>query len=144
MEKMKFVTRAAAMALIVALMLLFAAACNTVDAEGLWENATYRRDVTLGKGDKTVEVEVKAGEESVTFTIKTDKEILADALLEHDLIEGEDGAYGLYVKKVNGILADYDVDASYWALTVNGEYAMTGMSDTPITDGASYEIVYTK
>ena len=141
---MKFVTRAAAMALIAALMLLFAAACNTVDAEGLWENATYRRDVTLGKGDKTIEVEVKAGEESVTFTIKTDKEILADALLEHDLIEGEDGAYGLYVKKVNGILADYDVDRSYWALSVDGEYAIVGISYLEIADGGHYELTYTK
>ena len=29
-----------------------------------------------------------------------------DALIEHNLIEGEKGAYGLYVKKVNGITAE--------------------------------------
>ena len=46
-------------------------------------------------------------------TINTDKEILRDALEEHNLISGEQGAYGLYVKVVNGIKADYDEDGGY-------------------------------
>ena len=141
---MNNVTRAVALMLLAVLMLLSAASCNKVPAEGLWEDATYRRDVELGKGEKTIEVEVKAGEESVTFTINTDKDILADALLEHELVEGEDGAYGLYVKRVNGITADYDVDQSYWALTIDGEYAMSGVSYTEIKDGGHYELTYTK
>jgi len=126
------------------IMLLCLSSCNTVDAEGLWENATYRRDMSFGKGETTVQVEVKVEDKSVTFTLKTDKEILGDALMEHKLIEGEDGAYGLYVKKVNGITADYDVDKSYWALYKNGEYCMSGVDTTKIADGEHYEIVYTK
>ena len=104
----------------------------------------YTEDTELGSGAVTVTVKVVMPDGDVTFTLHTDKLNLADALLEHNLIEGEEGAYGLYVKKVNGVLADYDVNASYWALMVDGEYAMTGMSDTPITEGTFYEIVYTK
>ena len=64
--------------------------------------------------------------------------------MEHGLIEGEDGAYGLYVKKVNGILADYNVDASYWTFYINGEYAMSGVDTTNIDTSASYKLEYTK
>ena len=46
--------------------------------------------------------------------------------------------YGLYIKSVNGIVADYDVDATYWAFYINGEYAMTGVEMTPIAEGDSY------
>ena len=129
--------------LLVLITLFSLVACNTIDAEGLWENATYRRDMTFGKGAKTVEVEVKIGEESVTFTLHTDKETLADALLEHELISGEDSQYGLYVKVVNGVTADYSVDGSWWGVYKNGEVTM-GVSSTVIADGEHYELVYEK
>ena len=125
-------------------VLLCFASCNKIPAEGLWENATYRKDKTFGDGAKTVQVEVKVEEQSVTFTLNTDKETLGDALLEHDLISGEQGAYGLYVKVVNGITADYDKDQSYWGFYKNGEYLMTGVDSTIIADGEHYEIVYSK
>lgn len=114
---------------------------NSVSAEGLWENATYRRDMEFGEGAKTVQVEVKAGEESVTFTIHTDKETLGEALLEHELISGEQGAYGLYVKFVNGIEADYDKDGSYWGFYKNGEMMLVGVDGATIADGEHYELV---
>ena len=125
-------------------LLLCLVSCNTVDAEGLWENATHRRDMTFGDGKTTVQVEVRVEEQSVTFTINTDKETLGDALIEHGLIEGDEGPYGLYVKKVNGITADFDVDQSYWALYKNGEMSMTGVDTTKIADGEHYELVYSK
>ena len=78
------------------------------------------------------------------FEIHTDKETVGDALLELGLIEGEDGPYGLYVKKVNGILADYDVDQTYWALLLNGDYALTGVDTTKITAGATYTLKVSK
>ena len=114
---------------------------NTVEKAGRWEDAIYRKDTEFGDGAKTVLVQVVVEDQSVTFTLKTDREMLGDALLDHGLIEGESGAYGLYVKKVNGILADYDVDATYWALYKNGEYSMTGVDTTPIADGEHYELV---
>lgn len=72
------------------------------------------------------------------FEIHTDKTIVGDALLELGLIEGEAGPYGLYVKKVNGITADYDVDGTYWAFYVGNEYGMTGVDLTEIEAGATY------
>ena len=117
---------------------------NTVDKEGLWESATYRRDMEFGSGAKTIEVEVKVSEKSVTFTIHTDAATLGDALLEHELIAGENGAYGLYVKTVNGILADYDIDGSYWSFYKGGEMMMTGVDGESISGGEHYEIIYAK
>lgn len=117
------------------------ASCNTVSKEGLWESATYRRDAEFGEGAKTVEVEVKAGDESVTFTLHTDKETLGEALLEHNLISGDMGAYGLYVKFVNGIEADYDKDGSYWGFYKNGEMMLVGVDGAVIADGEHYELV---
>ena len=139
----KKITSALVLTLVLAALLTLVA-CNTVDATGLWENATYRRDMEFGSGALTVYVEVKAGEESVTFTVNTDETILGDALLEHGLIDGEESQYGLYVKKVNGIVADYDVDQSYWGFYKDGEYMLTGVDVTEIENGAHYELVYVK
>lgn len=132
------------LAVVLALVLILAlVACATVDAEGKWENATYRRDKSFGEGEKTIEVEVKVEENAITFTIHTDKETLADALLEHDLIEGENSSYGIYIKKVNGITADYDEDGSWWGVEKNGEDTL-GASSVIIADGEHYELVYNK
>ena len=79
----------------------------------------------------------KDGNETA-FEIHTDKEIVGEALLELEMIAGEDGAYGLYVKTVNGITADYDVDQTYWAFYVDGEYATSGVDTTPIEEGKTY------
>lgn len=141
---MKQIKTAVALLLCLASLFCLVACFDKVDATGVWEDAVYRSDKEFGKGAKTVEVEVKVEEQSVTFTIHTDKEMLGDALLEHGLLEGEDGPYGLYVKKVNGMLADYDVNQRYWSLCKDGEYMMTGVDATPIADGEHYEIVYAK
>ena len=117
--------------LMLAFILTLVACQKGVDVKGLWEKATYTKDTTFGNGATTVMVEVKVEDQSVTFTIKTDKTTLGEALMEHDLIAGDVGQFGLYVKVVNGITADYDVDQSYWAFTKNG-------------DGEHYELVYTK
>ena len=79
----------------------------------------------------------KEGNETA-FEIHTEKEIVGEALLELEMIAGEDGAYGLYVKTVNGITADYDVDQTYWAFYVNGEYATSGVDTTAIEEGMTY------
>ena len=43
-----------------------------------------------------------------------------------------------YVKEVNGIIADYDVDGTYWAFYIDGEYASAGVDSTEITEGSIY------
>lgn len=131
-----------------ALLLTFSLiSCNKAEenkATSLWDSATYLEDKEFGSGKKTATVEVKAEDRKVTFTIKTDKATVGEALMEHDLIDGDQGDYGLYVKVVNGITADYDVDKSYWAFYVNGEYAMSGVDTTEIDEDAVYLMEYTK
>ena len=113
----------------------FTASCGD-DTE---EQMLYTEDTVLGNGNKTVILVVEHSDgKKVTFTIKTDKTILADALLEHKLIEGENDTYGLYVKKVNGITQDYNKDRTYWALYIDGEYSMTGVSSVELTEGTVY------
>ena len=113
-------------------------------AEGLWASATYTEDTTLGEGSKTITVEVTAEEKTVVFTVKTDADTVGAALLEHNLIAGDQGDYGLYVKTVNGILADFDVDQTYWSFTIAGEMAMTGVDQTELVDGTVYGLVRPK
>ena len=115
-----------------------------VSETGLWANATYTQDTSFGEGANAVTVEVKADDRTVTFTVNTDQTTVGAALLEHDLIAGDESEYGLYIKVVNGITADYDVDQSYWAFYIDGEYAMSGVDTTDITEGATYQLVYTK
>ena len=96
-------------------------------------------DNVLGEGSTSFGFVVRDMDGSEkTFTIKTDAKTVGEALLAVNLIEGENGQYGLYVKKVNGITADYDVDQTYWAFYVNGEYAMTGVDTTDVEAGATY------
>ena len=133
------------LSLFVALFLLFSLiSCGKTDTDKLWDKATYTADAEFGEGEKTVEVEVKIGDRSVTFTIHSDEQYLGDALIAHSLISGKEGAYGLYIETVNGVLADYDVDQSYWGFYQNGEYMLTGIDLTEFSDGEHYELVYTK
>jgi len=72
------------------------------------------------------------------YTVQTEKETVGDALLEKGLIDGEKGAYGLYVKTVDGITLDFDKDGKYWAFYVNDTYAAKGVDATQIEDGVAY------
>ena len=95
----------------------------------------------LGEGDTkfTLSVVDQDGNET-QFEIHTDKETVGEALLECGLVEGDEGEFGLYVKKVNGIEADYDKNGTYWAFYINGEYATTGVDSTTITEGDTYSL----
>ena len=97
----------------------------------------------LGEGAKTVVIEVKAEDKAVKFTIHTDAEMVGDALIENKLLEGTPGSMGLYINSINGMVADYDENMSYWAFYINGEYANTGVDTTPIDESAEYIMEYT-
>ena len=45
-------------------------------------------------------------------------------------------------EKVNGIVADYDTDKTYWSITKGGEETL-GASATVIADGDCYELTKT-
>ena len=111
---------------------------STVGTEGV--DAAMAQEIILGEGSvKFTFIVVDADGNETNFVVSTDKETVGDALLELNLIEGDDSEYGLYVKTVNGITADYDTDGTYWAFYVNGEYASTGVDSTPVNEGDTYE-----
>lgn len=95
--------------------------------------------IVLGEGNSVFMFTVVDGDgKESLFEIHTDKEIVGEALAALGLIEGEESEYGLFVKTVNGITADYETDGTYWAFYVNGDYAMSGVDTTPIAEGETY------
>jgi hypothetical protein len=67
------------------------------------------------------------------FTVynhNTDAEYLRQALEEIEglTVEGEESDYGLYVKTVNGITADYETDGAYWAFYTNESILKTALT----------------
>lgn len=139
---------------ILCMVLIVAMALSTVGCNGSKDSGAASGDAgaqagaevqreggELGEGSKEFALTVtdKDGNET-QFEIHTDKETVGEALQELNLIEGEEGEYGLFVKIVNGITADYDTDGVYWAFYVNGEYATSGVDVTQITEGDSYAL----
>ena len=96
---------------------------------------------TIGEGSTQFNLVITDGEGNTTnVVVKTDKTTVGEALLDLKLIAGDDDQYGLYIKCVNGITADYDVNRTYWAFYINGEYAMTGVDTTDIVAGDNYAL----
>ena len=110
----------------------------------LWKNAKYVSDTELGEGATKLTVQVKAEDHQITFTIHTDKTTVGDAMMEYGLLEGEQQTAGMYLKKVNGITADWDADQTYWAFYIDNEYAMTGVDHTDIQEGVIYRLERSK
>ncbi len=94
------------------------------------------------EGTKTFTMVIVHGDGSEKIlTIKTDKTYVSEAMLDEKLIVESDSP-GLYTT-VDGELADYNVNQSYWAFYEGDAYANEGMNTTPIQDGATYKLVYT-
>lgn len=81
--------------------------------------------------------------EEKTFTVKTDRENLADALLDEKLVSGSDSEWGLVIDTVDGLRADYSVDQSWWALYDDDKMSEVGASSLQLKDGGVYKLVYT-
>lgn len=121
-----------------------AASGSTGDAlSPLWERALYTEDCEIGSGAHSARITVGIGERTVVITVKSDKTNLAEMLTESGLAEGDKSEYGLYIKRVNGVLADYDADKAFWSLLQNGTPTAVGASSITVKDGDAYELVYT-
>ncbi len=129
------------LSVLLCLMLVFSLAACGEKAPEAETTAALVSGQTYGTGEKVFPLTVVDTEGAeTTVTIQTGKETVGDALVELGIIAGDESEYGLYVKTVNGITLDYDKDGKYWAFYINGEYAMTGVDQTPIEDGASYTL----
>ena len=96
-------------------------------------------DSVVGEGNTSFAFSVTfADGSSKSYTVKTNKTIVGEALLDAGLIAGENGQYGLYVKTVDGVTLDYAKDGKYWAFYIDDAYASTGVDLTEITEGKTY------
>ena len=118
---------------LIAVTALFTTGCN----DSKTASTPSETPVSAQTVEFTFKVTDADGKET-DFAISTDKKTVGEALLEKNLIAGDESEYGLYVKTVNGVTLDYDKDGMYWAFYVNGEYAQTGVDSTEITAGAEY------
>lgn len=80
---------------------------------------------------------------SKEMALKSDAEYLGVYLQEEEIIKGDMGQYGLYIKEVDGEKAVFEEDGAYWAFYVGEEYALQGIDLTPIEEGKTYKLVYT-
>ncbi len=97
-------------------------------------------------GQKSITIEVVTKDEtSSVYEASTDGEYLIDAMNAADglTFEGEDGPYGMEIKSINGVRADYTLDGAYWSFYEGDAYCNYGVSQQPIEDGDSFKIVYT-
>ena len=102
-------------------------AAETADATDIGEgNTEFAFEVVLEDGTTTL------------YNVHTDEKTVGAALLGVNLIAGDDSEYGLYVKTVDGVTADYDKDGTYWAFYIDGEYASTGVDSTDVVPGSTY------
>lgn len=93
-------------------------------------------------GIKEITVEITDLTNTESFTFKTEREFLADALLDEGLVEDNQTEYGLFIVTANGVTAD-DAKQEWWCITKDGETLMTGASETPIENGDRYELTLT-
>lgn len=128
---------------LIAAMALLAGCGENPEEEALTKVVTD--GAVVGEGAVSFPLVITDGEGNVVnVTVNTDEKTVGAALLAVELIAGEESEFGLYIKTVNGITADYDVDKTYWGFYIDGEYAMTGVDATEIVEGSTYSLTVEK
>jgi len=124
---------------LIAAMALIATGCSKKETHPEKSAVSSEEITVLGEGENEFMFSVRDTEGTDTFyKICTDEKIVGDALENLEMISGEDGQFGLYVKTVDGTTLDYDKDKMYWAFYINGEYAPKGVDMTEIKEGEEY------
>lgn len=110
---------------------------SEVSEESSAAEAAEATDIGEGNTEFAFEVVLEDGTTTL-YNVHTDEKTVGAALLGVNLIAGDDSEYGLYVKTVDGVTADYDKDGTYWAFYIDGEYASTGVDSTDVVPGSTY------
>ena len=103
---------------------------------------TTRPETAQGSKAYSVTV-VHSDGASKVFELRTDAEMLGEALLAEGLIAGEEGPYGLTIITVDGEDAVWDTDNAYWCIWIGEEMAIVGISEIPVYDGSAFTLEYT-
>ena len=130
------------LALVLVFVLTAAAAltgCSTTPAETTAPPAETTPVTEVGEGASNFELTI-VDKDGVThlYRVHTNVGMMGEALTEVDLIDGEQGPYGMYIKSVLGQVLDYETDGMYWSFYVNGEYAQTGVDQIPVEHDGKY------
>ena len=142
MKKNKVYSRISALLLAIALLALpiFLTACGSENSDSGAASAA-----SSAAAEKTVSVTLSvtnaAGEKTDYPVTMAEGSNLVAAMKEAGILK-EDGIKDGMVYTIAGELADYNVDQSYWAFYMDGEYMMTGAEDTILQDGATYSFVH--
>lgn len=108
---------------------------NTSEAEAVSAEIVSQ----IGQGAKSFYLSVFYEDgTSNNVIVNTDQKTVGEALIDLGIIDGENGPYGLYIKKINGVTADYETTGTYWAFYIDGDYAATGADMTEIKNGTLY------
>lgn len=92
-----------------------------------------------GQKDFTVEVFSERDGIDRTADYTSDLDYFGQWCREQDFITYEDGSYGIYITAVDGCAENTD-EQYWWCITVNGESALTGVDEIPLTDGDIYRL----
>lgn len=92
------------------------------------------------QGEKKITILVIHGDQTEKeFQYRTDAEYLVEVLKENELVDGEEGEYGLFIKTVDGETAD-EGKQQWWCITKGGEQVNTSADQTPVADGEQFEL----
>lgn len=97
------------------------------------------------EGSKAITIEVvNKAKESTIYELKTDAQFLKQAMEEAEGLEfeGSEGQYGMTISSINGEVADFTKENSYWSFYVNDGYCNYGVDSQPVEDGDAFKIVY--
>lgn len=91
------------------------------------------------KTEKNITVKVIWEENEKEINLSTNEKYLGEVLKKENIIKGEQGQYGLFVKSVNGIEANAEIE-QWWCFTKGDEPIMTGVDLIEIADGDLFKI----
>ena len=96
------------------------------------------------KGEKEITVTIVYPDSTKkVLNITSDREFLADALIDEGLFTKEDIASGM-TYWVDGVYADSTPGVDqWWAVYADGKMPDYGMKEIPLKNGSSYELVFT-
>ncbi len=141
MKKLKKIMSAALVLALGLTIALSATGCNEGGSTSSGVTERKEETVELGEGKNNFSITVTEDNgNQIHYKIHTDEKYVGTALQKLEMIYGEMGEYGLYVKTVNGMRADYELDGYYWSFYIDGEYADKAIDTVKIDSKKQYEL----
>ncbi len=101
---------------------------------------SFKPKVNPDKKNITITV-ISKDKEKKEYSICTNAQYLEQVMAQAEDLEysGETGSYGLMIDTING---ETVLKGDYWAFYVNGQYCNYGISQQPVYNGDSFEMIY--